>query len=69
LGFAALVWAGIARRPLRSLFTLISMVIAFLLFGMLQGINFGYARIIEAQLLDRLLTIRKYRAARRCRSR
>jgi putative ABC transport system permease protein len=56
LGFAALVWAGIARRPLRSLFTLISMVIAFLLFGMLQGINFGYARIIEAQLLDRLLT-------------
>lgn len=54
--FASLVWAGMARRPLRSLFTLVSMVIAFLLFGMLQGINFGYAAVIEQQLLDRLLT-------------
>ena len=54
--FASLVWAGIARRPLRSLFTLVSMTIAFLLFGMLQGINLGYARIIDAQLLDRLLS-------------
>jgi putative ABC transport system permease protein len=54
--FASLVWAGIARRPLRSLFTLVSMTIAFLLFGMLQGINFGYAAVIEQQLLDRLLT-------------
>lgn len=32
------------------------MTIAFLLFGMLQGINFGYAAVIERQLLDRLLT-------------
>ncbi len=32
------------------------MTIAFLLFGMLQGINFGYAAVIEQQLLDRLLT-------------
>jgi putative ABC transport system permease protein len=54
--FASLVWAGIARRPLRSLFTLVSMTIAFLLFGMLQGINFGYAAIVEQQLLDRLIT-------------
>jgi putative ABC transport system permease protein len=56
LKFASLVWAGMARRPLRTLFTLVSMVIAFLLFGMLQGINFGYAAVIEQQLLDRLLT-------------
>jgi putative ABC transport system permease protein len=56
LKFASLVWAGVARRPLRTLFTLLSMVIAFLLFGMLQGINLGYAALIEQQKLDRLLT-------------
>ena len=54
--FAALIWAGLARQPLRSLLTLISMVIAFLLFGMLEGINLGYAAAIEEQRLDRLLT-------------
>jgi putative ABC transport system permease protein len=51
-----LVWAGLWRRPVRSILTLLSVATAFLLFGMLQGINSGYQAVIEAQRLDRLMT-------------
>jgi putative ABC transport system permease protein len=51
-----LVWAGLWRRPVRSILTLLSVATAFLLFGMLQGINAGYQAVIEAQRLDRLMT-------------
>jgi putative ABC transport system permease protein len=51
-----LIWAGLRRKPARSIFTLLSIVVAFLLFGMLQGINAGFAKVIADQHLDRLLT-------------
>jgi putative ABC transport system permease protein len=54
--YLPLVWAGLMRKPARSAFTLLSVVVAFLLFGLLQGINAGYSEVIEAQHLDRLLT-------------
>lgn len=54
--YLPLVWAGLMRKPARSAFTLLSVVVAFLLFGLLQGINAGYAAVIEAQHLDRLVT-------------
>jgi putative ABC transport system permease protein len=44
--YLPLVWAGLWRRPARTVFTGMSVVVAFLLFGLLQGVNAGFARSI-----------------------
>jgi putative ABC transport system permease protein len=44
--FLPLVWAGLWRRPARTIFTALSVTIAFLLFGLLQGVNAGFTRAI-----------------------
>ncbi len=36
-----LVWAGLWRRPARTILTVLSVVTAFFLFGVLQGVNAG----------------------------
>ncbi|MGH8177896.1 MAG: ABC transporter permease [Steroidobacter sp.] len=51
-----LVWAGLSRKRVRSILTLLSIAIAFLLFGLLQGINAGFARAIAGAHLDFLMT-------------
>jgi putative ABC transport system permease protein len=51
-----LVWAGLWRRPARSIFTLLSVAVAFFLFGILQGLNDGFDKTIADQHLDRLIT-------------
>jgi putative ABC transport system permease protein len=53
--FLPLIWAALWRRRVRSLFTLLSIVVAFLLFGMLQGVNAGFNRAIERSNVDRLM--------------
>ncbi len=52
--YLTLVWAGVWRKPARTLYTLLSVVVAFLLFGLLQGVNSAFALIVEQQKLDRL---------------
>ena len=37
--FLPLVWSGLWRKRARTIFTLLSILIAFLLFGLLQGVN------------------------------
>ena len=37
--FLPLVWSSLWRKKARTIFTLLSIVIAFLLFGLLQGVN------------------------------
>jgi putative ABC transport system permease protein len=54
--YLPLILAGLWRKPLRAVLTLLSVVVAFLLFGLLQGISVGFSAVIEAQRLDRLLT-------------
>lgn len=54
--YLPLILSGLGRRPIRSTLTVLSVVTAFLLFGMLQGIDSGYQAVIDAQQLDRLLT-------------
>jgi putative ABC transport system permease protein len=44
--FFPLVWAGLWRRPVRSILTAICIVIAFVLLGLLQGVNAGFDRAI-----------------------
>lgn len=44
--FFPLVWAGLWRKPVRSFLTAICIVIAFVLLGLLQGVNAGFDRAI-----------------------
>jgi putative ABC transport system permease protein len=53
--YLPLIWAGLWRKPLRTSLTMLSLVAAFLLFGLLQGINDGFSRIVETARMDRLI--------------
>lgn len=52
--YFGLVWAGLWRKKTRTVFTMISIVIAFLLFGLLQGINQGFGTAMANLNVDRL---------------
>ncbi|MEJ1965173.1 MAG: ABC transporter permease [Gammaproteobacteria bacterium] len=54
-----LIWSGLWRSPTRSVFTLLSVVVAFVLFGLLQGLNAGFDRAIRNARLDGLNTNRR----------
>jgi putative ABC transport system permease protein len=56
LKYLPLVWAGLWRRPARSILTLLSIAVAFLLFGLLRGVNAGFDRAIADAHLDFLIT-------------
>ena len=49
-----LVWAGLWRKPARTIFTFLSIVVAFILFGILSAIDGGLAHQLEVARLDRL---------------
>ena len=55
-----LVWAALFRRKTRTLFTLLSILAAFLLFGLLNSVRMAFANaggsIVGA---DRLVTMSK----------
>ena len=54
--FLPLVWAGLWRRPARSILTATCIVIAFLLLGLLDGVNAGFAKAIAEAHRDLLMT-------------
>jgi putative ABC transport system permease protein len=54
--FLPLVWSGLRRRPARSVLTAASIVIAFVLFGLLQGVNAGFNRAIADAHREFLIT-------------
>ena len=54
--FFPLVWAGLWRRPVRSILTAICIAIAFVLLGLLQGVNAGFERSIANSERDMLTT-------------
>lgn len=45
--FFPLVWVGLWRIPIRTILTAICIVIAFVLLGLLQGVNAGFERAID----------------------
>jgi putative ABC transport system permease protein len=53
--YLPLVLAGLWRKPMRTIFTFLSIVVAFILFGILSAIDGGLAHQLEAARLDRLL--------------
>ena len=52
-----LVWAGLWRKPVRTLFTLFSIAVAFLLFGLLQGVNAWISGLTAGAHADRLIVV------------
>ena len=49
-----LVWAGLWRKKTRTILTMLSIVFAFLLFGLLQGINQAFNQAVQRLDVDRL---------------
>ncbi len=54
--YARLVWTGLWRKKGRTIFTLLSIVFAFLLFGMLQGIDTLFDQLVNQGRLNVLDT-------------
>jgi putative ABC transport system permease protein len=52
--YLILVWAGLWRKKTRTVLTMLSVVVAFLLFGLLQGINQGMNHVFQSLNVDRL---------------
>ncbi len=52
--YLPLVWAAIRRKPARAILTLLSVVVAFTLFGMMIGMNATIAAVEEAARADRI---------------
>src|SRR6185369_7933118 len=59
LRFLPIVTANLRRRALRTLFTLASIAVAFLLFGLLAAVKNGFEAGAELAGADRLITLHK----------
>ncbi len=53
--YLPLILAGLWRKPARTVFTFLSIVVAFILFGILSAIDGGLAHQLDVARLDRLL--------------
>jgi len=53
--FLPFVWSMLWRKKVRTLFTLLSILTAFLLFGMLQGVNSAFKESIDRANVNRLI--------------
>jgi putative ABC transport system permease protein len=54
-----LVWSNLKRKKLRSAFTLLSIAVAFILFGYLAAIRIAFNAGVEVSGADRLLVVHK----------
>lgn len=54
--YLSLVWAGLWRRKTRTVLTLLSAIVAFFLFGTLQGVDSAINQLLNRLHLDRLTT-------------
>ena len=55
-----LVWASLFRKKTRTILTLFSIMVAFVLFGLLHGLIIAFGRGVELAGADRLVTQGKY---------
>jgi putative ABC transport system permease protein len=59
--FFPLIWATLWRKKTRTLFTLLSVIIAFLLFGMLETVDYAFSHPSSGVTgADKLVTTNKY---------
>ena len=57
--FFPLVFANLGRRTVRTIFTLASISVAFLLYGLLAAVKNGFEAGVELAGADRLIVIHK----------
>jgi putative ABC transport system permease protein len=57
--FIPLIWKNVWRRKFRTIFTLLSLFVAFLLFGVLMTIRTAFSFGVDVAGLDRLVLIHK----------
>jgi putative ABC transport system permease protein len=61
--YLPLVWAAIVRKPMRAVLTLLSVAVAFTLFGLMIGLNATFDTIAERARADRVFTWPRYGGA------
>jgi putative ABC transport system permease protein len=59
MSWLSFAWANLTRRKLRLVFTLLSIILAFLMFGMLDALRYSLGAAINLTGADRLITISK----------
>lgn len=57
--YLPLIWAALRRRKARTILTLLSIVTAFLLFGVLQGVNVGIKQAVRRMSPTRLVVMNR----------
>ena len=57
--YLPLVWRNLLRRKIRTIFTLLSILVAFLLFGLLMAIRAAFTLGVDMAGADRLMVIHK----------
>ncbi len=60
MSFASLIWAGLFRRRTRTMLTLFSIIVAFVLFGLLRSIAGAFDVGVNVAGVDRLIVQPKY---------
>src|SRR5262245_20874296 len=58
--YLPLLWAGLFRRKTRTVLTLLSVTVAFLLFGLLQAVTVAFEAGADSADAKRLLTTARY---------
>src|ERR1043166_8865448 len=58
-----LVWAALGPKPVRAVLTLLSVTVAFLLFGLTVGLNATARGLVENARQDRVLVNRRFAGA------
>ena len=58
--YLPLLWAGLFRKKTRTILTLLSIVVAFLLFGLLEAVSVAFESGADSADAKRLLTTARY---------
>ena len=58
--FLPLIWAALRRKTARSIFTLVSITVAFLLFGMMTGISAGFGQFLASVPANRIMVMPRF---------
>src|SRR5215813_9381998 len=58
--FLPLLWAALRRKTARSIFTLASITVAFLLFGLMGGIGASFGQLIENIPANRIMVTPRF---------
>ena len=64
--FLPLILRNLLRRKVRTIFTILSIVIAFLLFGVLMAIRAAFSMGVDVAGADRLMVIHRVSIIHRC---